>query len=140
LLIKYNFNPAENGGLHIHVDISELIKEYRHQSLARHEFFMPKTKEIYKYKNYIFKAFHIDKDTYDYNNITRKGKFLSVQQERHRISIFRRHESVEWRLANSTLDYVQIVKWIMLCTLFTATIRNQNKRFKVDLYENVKRL
>ena len=133
-MVQNGIKPAENGGLHIHINLAPVITT-SWVSYDKIDELRQRTKILYKYRGYIYNVFGIDKSE---SHIRDKSKFLKHGGDRGRISVLKGHDTIEWRLSNTTFDYTQIMKWTIFCHLMTELVKYPNKKFNMDLYENIR--
>lgn len=133
--------PLKNGGLHIHVDLvkhSVGLKFNDGRAEVRASILSNKRgRELTRYRNYIYQVFDIpNKDTEEGRVIRASSKFLRYG-DRAKIAILRDHNTIEWRLSDTTFNYEKIVRWTIFCHLMTETVKKPNKQFNKALFEKI---
>ena len=129
--------PATDGGLHIHIDCSghfqvtksKIIRNRSREDIVSSCNIHRRFNQVKKYKNYLYKVFDVKSDE-------KRGDSWLGNGRTH-ISKFRSYPTVEYRMANMTLNYSQIMKYIIICKLITDTVRIKNHKFNKKLADNI---
>jgi hypothetical protein len=131
-MVEYGVKPAENGGLHIHINTAPILIYSEH--IGDIPYLKKVTKPLHRYRKYIYNVFDIPKDD---SHIRSNESFIKFH-DRGRISVLKQHDTLEWRLSNTTFDYTQIMKWTIFSHLMTELVKYPSKEFNMDLFENIR--
>lgn len=135
---KHGIKPASNGGLHIHINTLPVMDTtWGYVASPNRKELLKRLKVIRSYRPYIYNVFGITKQTERYRDITIAHKFISIG-DRAKIAVLKQKDTLEWRLANTTFDYTQIMKWTIFCHLMTQLVKYPNNKFNMDLFENIR--
>lgn len=130
---EYGIRPSEDGGLHIHIDLSTAgIQSCHNKGLQKRSYLL-----LTKYRNYIYKVFDIPSYSTAEGKSIRERTFFTLGSK-SKIAICARYPTIEWRLLNTTFDYTHLVKLIIFCSMMTAAIRNPKSIFDIGRYESIR--
>jgi len=122
-LIYNDVRPSCNGGFHCHIDIKQYLSPGRtNNSIIRNR--------VFKYLNYILCV--TKQSTRGITKTNRTEKLLD------NIIVDRNHPTIEYRVFDSTLNYTDIVKRVILLQQITRSVV-LNKPLDKQLCDNIMR-
>lgn len=92
--------------------------------------------KVYKYHKYIYKQIEKTNVKYKFNKVKGlcQAGFIDLCSGAN-IIIGRHLPTAEWRLFEPTFHYPTLIKHIIMCHMFTDTIKKLNKPFNRSLFE-----
>lgn len=137
-----------DGGLHIHIDMSDtkrcrgINKNTDYKSLRYDDELINFNilSKVYKYHKYIYKQIEKNNIKYKFQKITKvQSSFIDICPSAD-IIIGRHLPTAEWRLFEPTFHYPTLIKHIIMCHMFTDTIKKLNKPFNRSLFEKIEKV
>lgn len=136
------------GGLHIHIDMTDTKKcrginedTDTRDLRVRNLVCFNHCKKIYKYNKYIYKQIEKNNTKYKFCRDKRsQALFIDVSSRYTEIIVARHLPTTEWRLFEPTFHYPTLIKHIIMCHMFTDTIKKLNKSFNRSLFERIEKV
>jgi len=135
------------GGLHIHIDMTDTKKcrginedTDTRDLRVRNLVCFNHCKKIYKYNKYIYKQIEKNNTKYKFCRDKRSQALFIGVSSNTEIIVARHLPTTEWRLFEPTFHYPTLIKHIIMCHMFTDTIKKLNKSFNRSLFERIEKV